>query len=63
MLAPCLSTPTVLENDSQDEIFRMSQNLKWFHPTIYKVVLPINNTTSYPSIEPELQVSFETQLL
>ena len=50
-LAICLSVPTVLENGSQDEIFRMSQNLKWLYPTIYKVVVPINNTIDCPSTE------------
>ena len=51
MLAVCLSAPTVLENGSQDEIFRLSQNLKWLHPTIYKVVVPVNNTIGCPSTE------------
>ena len=41
MLAICLSAPTVLENGSQDEIFRLSQNLKWLHSTIYKIVFII----------------------
>ena len=53
MLAICLSAPTVLENGSQDEIFRLSQNLKWLHPTICKVVVPVNNTIGYPSTELE----------
>ena len=53
MFAICLSAPTVLENGSQDEIFRLSQNLKWLHPTIYKVVVPVNNTKGYPSTELE----------
>ena len=51
MLAICLSAPTVLENGSKDEIFRMSQNLKWLYPTIYKVVIPVNNTIGCPSTE------------
>ena len=45
--------PTVLEHGSQDEIFRLSQNLKWLYPTIYKVVVPVNNTIGYPSTELE----------
>ena len=53
MLAICLSAPTVIENGSKDEILRMSQNLKWLYPTIYKVVIPVNNTTGYPSTELE----------
>ena len=53
MLAVCLSAPTVLENGSQDKIFRLSQNLKWLHPTIYKVVVPVTNTIGYPSTELE----------
>ena len=48
-----LTAPTVLEHGSQDEIFRLSQNLKWLYPTIYKVVAPVNNTISNPSAEPE----------
>ena len=44
-----LTAPTVLEHGSQDEIFRLSQTLKWLYPTIYKVVAPVNNTISYPS--------------
>ena len=51
MLVICLSVPTVLENGSQDEIFRMSQNLKWLYSTIYKVVVPVNNTINCPSTE------------
>ena len=51
MLAICLSAPTVFENGSQDQIFRLSQNLKWLHPTIYKVVVPVNNTIGCPSTE------------
>ena len=51
ILAIYLSVPTVLENGSQDEIFRMSQNLKWLYPTIYKVVVQVNNTIGYPSTE------------
>ena len=51
MLAICLSAPTVLENGTQDKIFRLSQNLKWLHPTIYKVVVPVNNTIGCPSTE------------
>ena len=53
IFAICLTAPTVLEHGSQDEIFRLSQNLKWLYPTIYKVVLPVNNTISYPSTELE----------
>ena len=53
MLAICLGAPTVLENGSKDEIFRMSQNLKWLYPTIYKVVIPVNNTIGYQSTELE----------
>ena len=51
MLTICLSVPTVLDNGMQDEIFRMSQNLKWLYPTIYKVVVLINNTIDCPSTE------------
>ena len=51
MLAICLSVPTVLENGSQNEIFRMSQNLKWLYPTIYKVVVPVNNIIDCPCTE------------
>ena len=46
-----LSVPTVLENGSQDEIFRSSQNLKLLYPIIYKTIVPVNNTISCPSIE------------
>ena len=53
IFAVCLTAPTVLEHGSQDEIFRLSQNLKWLYPTIYKVVVPVNNTISYPSTELE----------
>ena len=53
IFAICLTAPTVLEHGSQDEIFRLSQNLKWLYPTIYKVVVPVNNTISYPSAELE----------
>ena len=53
IFAICLTAPTVLEHGSQDEIFRLSQNLKWLCPTIYKVVVPVNNTTGYPSTELE----------
>ena len=50
-MAICVSAPTVFENGSQDEIFRLSQNLKWLHPTIYKVVVPVNYTIGCPSTE------------
>ena len=53
MLAICLSAPTVLENGSQDKILRLSQNSKWLHPTIYKVVVPVNNTKGYTNTELE----------
>ena len=53
IFAICLTATTVLEHGSQDEIFRLSQNLKWLYPTIYKVVVPVNNTISYPSTELE----------
>ena len=53
IFAICLTVPTVLEHGSQDEIFRLSQNLKWLYPTIYKVAVPVNNTISYPSTELE----------
>ena len=53
IFAICLTAPTVLEHGSQDEIFRLSQNLRWLYPTIYKVVVPVNNTISYPGTELE----------
>ena len=53
IFAICLTAPTVLEHGSQDEIFKLSQNLKWLCPTIYKVVVSVNNTISYPSTELE----------
>ena len=35
----------------QKMLARMSQNLKWLYPTIYKVVVPVNNTIDCPSTE------------
>ena len=47
----CCNAPNVVDNRSQGEIFRSSQNLKWLYPTLYKVVIPVNNTIGCPSSE------------